>query len=119
MVVRQDDKGLFMLCTDKGHKGDSVYLQGAEEICKKCQMRKLKEKNKTLTQAGNKMHTLIIHMASTEWEETHDPETEKYTIPEFYNDILKEWEKAKGANQKEANKCDSNLERKRKDEKRI
>lgn len=77
------------------------------------------EENKRLKGAGDKMQSLIIHMACTEWEETHDPETEKYTIPEFYNDILKEWEKAKGANQKEANRCDSNLERKRKDEKRI
>lgn len=48
MVVRQDEKGLFMTCDAKGHKGGSVYLQGSDKICKQCQTRNLKEEIKVL-----------------------------------------------------------------------
>jgi len=48
MTVRQDKDGLFMTCNADGHTGGSVYLQGKDDICKRCKMKQLEAEVRVL-----------------------------------------------------------------------
>lgn len=49
----------------------------------------------TLRKAGDEMHNMIRHMDFSEWEETHNPEVDKYAMRESLKEILDRWEGAK------------------------
>ena len=55
----------------------------------------LTEENKRLREAGDKLHDLLIHMDFSEWEETHDPDVDKYEPQAFFRTILNNWQDAK------------------------